>query len=235
MSCSNPLKLYETDLKKSARINHSDFTKSALMKSNNEFDYQLIPCRYCLNCRIDRQNEMIDKCEYEYISKKCGAFVTFTYDDIHLFQNSFIDSKTGKTVATINKKDGKDFLNRLNKLVHKESDRLKKLGLPDTLCNKDYTYVITHEYGDKFNRPHFHCLFFGLDFAYCERLFWRAWNNHGSIQVGAIKNGGIAYAVKYIDSQEYGTPAFFKYDYHHLVRPNSSHSLGLGEGLYLSQ
>lgn len=78
-------------------------------------------------------------------------------------------------------------------------------------------------------------MFFGLDFAYCERLFWKAWNAQGAIQVGSIKNGGIAYVTKYISSQEFGDVAFFKYDYHHLTRPSSSHSLHFGDGLYEEQ
>lgn len=235
MACSNPIKLYPENIKQSLKKSHVDYRMLAYERSFGNQDYFEVPCRYCLNCRTDRQNELVDRAEYEYINYGCGAFVTFTYDDVHLFNNSFIDSKTGKTIATINKKDGKEFLDRLNKLVHKESDRLKRLGLPDTLCRKDYKYILTHEYGDSFQRPHIHALFFGLDFAYCERLFWRAWNYKGSIEVGAIKNGGIAYATKYISSQTYGIDDFYKYTYHHLERPSSSHSLEFGEGLYKSQ
>ena len=183
MACSNPLKLYESDIKSSYHKNHADFTVSAFRSSQGENDYFLVPCRYCLNCKVDRQNELVDRCEYEYINYGCGAFVTFTYDDVHNFKNCFIDSKTGEPCYTINKKDGKDFLNRLNKLVHADN---KKTGF-NPLCRKDYKYLITAEYGDKFKRNHFHVLFFGLDFAYCERMFWKAWNYQGSIEVGAIK------------------------------------------------
>ena len=236
MSCSNPLHLTKDFISKNGSTkSHIDFDKLCFKRSFGELNYIEVPCNWCLNCRIDKQSQLIDRCEYEYINYGCGAFVTFTYDDFHLFKNSFIDSHSGQTLSTINKKDGKDFLNRLNKLVHKESNRLKKLKIDNKLCRPDYKYVIAYEYGDKFNRPHIHCLFFGLDFAYCERLFWRAWNFQGSIEVGAIKNGGIAYATKYISEQTFGTDAFYKYDYHHLERPSSSHSLGLGLGLFESQ
>lgn len=236
MACSEPLKLFkDTFGKNNLSKSHVDFDRLAFRRSFGELPYIEVPCNWCLNCRIDKQSSLIDRCEYEYIKYGCGSFVTFTYDDVHLFKNSFIDSHSGQTMATINYKDGKDFLNRLNKLVHKESDRLKKLKLPDTLCREDYKYVIAYEYGDRFNRPHIHCLFFGLDFAYCKRLFWRAWNFQGSIEVGAIKNGGIAYATKYISEQSFGTDSFYKYTYHHLNKPKSSHSLGLGSGLYEDQ
>ena len=231
MACSSPLRLYQEDVRSGIVPNHADFKQSALRSSFGHNEFFTVPCRYCLNCRVDRQNEIVDRCEYEYINYGCGAFVSFTYDDYHNFKNGFIDSKDGQFKYSINKKDGKDFLNRLNKLVHQEN---KKTGY-NPLCRKDYKYVITHEYGDKFQRNHIHCLFFGLDFAYCERLFWKAWDFQGSIQVGAIKDGGIAYCVKYISEQEYGLSKLFKYNYHHQTAPCSSHSLGLGSGLYKSQ
>ena len=117
MSCSKPIRLYKSQLKPSLRKNHSDFELNALRKSFNECEYIEVPCRYCLNCRVDRQNELVDRAEYEYINYGCGAFVTLTYDDYHNQKNSFIDSHTGELTYSINKKDGKDFLNRLNKLV----------------------------------------------------------------------------------------------------------------------
>lgn len=234
MACSNPLKIY--DPKPSLRKNHADFHLNNLRRSFNEESFVRVPCRYCLNCRVDRQNEFVDRAEYEYIQYGCGAFVTFTYDDVHNFKNAFINAKTGEITYSINKKDGKDFLNRLNKLVHNHNKELRKKGIKyNPLCRDDYKYVITSEYGDSFGRNHFHCLFFGLDFAYCERLFWKAWRYQGAIEVGAIKNGGIAYCVKYITDQQFGSERFYKYDYMGLTAPSSSHSLGFGEGLYKSQ
>lgn len=231
MACSSPIRLYEKDIKTSRFKNHADFKTQALKASFGHDEFFTVPCRYCLNCRVDRVNEIVDRAEYEYASYGCGAFVTLTYDDYHNFQNGFVDSHDGQFKYSINKKDGKDFLNRLNKIVHKE---VKKIGF-NPLCRKDYKYLITHEYGDKFGRNHMHVLFFGLDFAFCERLFWRAWEYQGDIQVGAIKNGGIEYAVKYINSQEYGLEKLFNYTYHHLTPPSSSHSLGFGDGLFKSQ
>ena len=231
MACSSPLRLYAEDIKTGLVKNHADFTQQALKNSFGHDKYFTVPCRHCLNCRVDRQNEIVDRAEYEYIKYGCGSFVTLTYDDVHDFKNGFIDSKTGEFVYSINKKDGKDFLNRLNKEVHKFN---KKYGF-NPLCRKDYKYLITHEYGDQFNRNHMHVLFFGLDFAMCERLFWKAWNYQGEIQVGSIREGGIEYCVKYISEQEYGLPKTFKYLYHHLTPPCSSHSLGFGSGLYKSQ
>ena len=235
MSCSKPLQITKDTLKKSSRINHAiPFELSAMYKSNFHHDYINVPCGWCLNCRVDKMNELSDRCEYEYINYGCGAFVTFTFDDYHIDEYTFIDSKDGKVKATLSKKCLKDFLNRLNKLVHKYN---KKYGLTP-FCRPDYKYLCVGEYGEngsQFDRPHYHCLFFGLDFAMCERLFWQAWQFQGSIQVGAIRNGGIGYVVSYLDKQVYGFESFLKYDYHGLKKPFQVHSKCLGEGLFKSQ
>lgn len=187
------------------------------------------PCGRCLNCRVDKQNELTHRCEYEYIDKKCGAFVTFTYDDPHIQKLMRTDSK-GNLNATLSKRDLKLFLDRLNKNVHKIPENI--------LCNHKYKYLAVGEYGEhgqKFDRPHFHILFFGLDFAYCKKLFEKSWNYQGKIDVLPILNGGIRYVLKYIDKQLFGEQAFLKYDKNNLQRPFQQHSLGLGSGLYTSQ
>lgn len=236
MACSNPLPLRRSDLKESPRTFYSTrdrFELMSLVNSNWTRNYSKIPCGRCLNCRIDKQNELSDRCEYEYIKYGCGAFVTFTFDDIHLNPYSFIDSRDGQLKATLDRKCLKDFLNRLNKHVHKFN---REHGLTP-FCRPDYKYLAVGEYGEngsQFDRPHFHVLFFGLDYAMCERLFWRSWQ-FGNIQVGAIRNGGIGYVVSYLDKQFYGFEKFLKYTYHHLEPPFQVHSLGLGEGLYTDQ
>lgn len=232
MSCSNPWRLYASDIKPNRRNDiQLDHELNALRYSLNNHEYYTVPCGYCVNCRQDRINQFVDRAEYEYSKFGSGAFVTFTYDDYHLNPYQYIDARTGKLTSTLSRKDGKDFLNRLNKIVHKF---VKENG-NSALCNKDYKYVLTGEYGDKFERPHFHCLFFGLDFAYCKRLFWRAWQGRGAIQVNPIRSGGIKYCVKYISSSEFGEQAFLKYDLHKKTRPYSVHSTKFGYDLYLSQ
>ena len=163
MSCSKPYKLYPQDIKTSSRsrLNQEDYRDLAIRLSLGHDDYFSVPCGMCLNCRVDRQNSLIDRAEWEYINYGCGAFVTFTFDDAHLNQYQFIDSKDGKLKATLSRKCGKDFLNRLNKLVKK----FCKENGTTPLCRPDYKYILSGEYGDKFKRPHFHALFFSLAFA----------------------------------------------------------------------
>lgn len=192
-----------------------------------------VPCGWCLNCRVDKQNELRDRCEYEYIDKKCGAFVTFTFDDINLYRYMHYDSHDNKLRASLSKKDTKRFLDRLNKLVHSQPDSL--------LCNHHYKYLVVGEYGEHgdnpalVGRPHLHCLFFGLDYAFCKKLFAKAWQDNGEIYIGNIGDGAIGYCLKYLDKQLHGKQSFYKYEYHNQEAPFQRHSLGLGSGLFTSQ
>lgn len=191
------------------------------------------PCGWCLNCRVDKSNSLRDRCEYEYIDKKCGAFITLTYDDNNLIRYMQYDEINNKLVASLSKKACKDFLNRLNKNVHKHENNL--------LCNHNYKYLIVGEYGEHgdnpalLNRPHYHLLVFGLDFAYCKKIFADSWQGSGNIFIGSIGAGAISYVLKYLDKQLFGELAKEKYDNHGMQRPFQWHSLGLGSNLFKSQ
>lgn len=241
MACSKPLFIpwNKYHLNSDKELRHIVFNPLRMLYAQDarSFDPRgygyTVPCGWCTNCRVDKINQMIDRCEYEYIQYNCGAFVTFTYDDDHLQPHMFYDTKSKCVRATLSKSDAKKFLDRLNKSVH---DNVRKFGRQ--YCNPDYKYILVGEYGENgscFDRPHYHCLFFGLDFKICERLFWRAWKFKGSIQVGPIKNGGIHYVLEYIDKQLHGKQSFYKYDYHHLVPPFQWHSSNLGLNLYTTQ
>lgn len=197
------------------------------------YNQTFFPCGWCLNCRIDKSNQLRDRCEYEYIKYKCGAFVTFTIDDNNMLRYMKYDNINKKLVASLSKKRAKEFLDRLNKIVHKQENSL--------LCNHNYKYLLVGEYGEHgdnaalVNRPHLHCLFFGLDFAACKKLFAEAWQYQGNIYVGNIGDGAISYVLKYLDKQLFGDLAKIKYENHNLERPFQHHSLGLGSGLFQEQ
>lgn len=196
----------------------------------DDYTKNYFPCGYCLNCRIDKRNSLQHRCERELIEYGCGAFVTFTYDDPHLIHNLVYDPQDSTLRATLSKRDCKKFLDRLNKIVHMNENNV--------LCNHNYKYLIVGEYGENgsmFDRPHFHALFFGLDFAYCRKMFERAWRFQGQITVGSIGRGAIPYVLKYLDKQLFGDLAKMKYDQHGLERPFQHHSCGLGSALYREQ
>lgn len=217
MACSNPLPLYKNErLSQYTDLYHRYFDT-------------YIPCGRCLNCRVDKINQYTHRCESELIKRRSGAFVTFTYDDYHIQPLLRKDSKNN-TVATLSRSDCKHFLDRLNKIIHKQQNNI--------LCQHDYKYIIAGEYGDHgkiFNRPHFHALFFGLDYAFCKKLFAQAWQGRGSIKVLPIMSGAPRYLLDYITTLEYGEIRKIKYENNNIEPPFQTHSLGLGSDLYYKQ
>lgn len=192
--------------------------------------WSYVPCGYCLNCRVDKQNQLTHRCEEELINFKCGAFVTLTYDDFHIVDNLRHD-KDGNLNATLSRSDFRHYMYRLRSNI--------KNRLPNTLLsNHHFKFLAVGEYGGDgqiFDRPHFHILFFGLDFALCKKEIVKAWQGRGMVKCLPILNGGIRYVLKYLDKQLFGSQAAKKYDENNIERPFQVHSLGLGSSLFEKQ
>lgn len=201
----------------------------------NYRDYQL-PCGYCLNCRKDKQNYYADRANYEYCKRLTASFVTFTYSDLFLLKNAvhdefgrpIFDDDNGvrKLRATLNYDDFTQFVDRIRHYIKYHPE------IQGCLCQPDFSYIYTGEYGDEFGRPHFHVLFFGLDFAYCKKLIFSSWP-YGFIDVLPLLDGGIRYVCKYIDKQVFGELAELRYDFLGLARPRIRMSKSFGKGLLL--
>lgn len=195
-----------------------------------------VPCGWCLNCRKDKQNYIIDRAIFEYKKRLTASFVTFTYDDIHLLSQCAVldefnspifdyDENNKKTLrASLNYSDVTHFIDSIRKYVLRHSE------LHGVCCQPDFSYMYVGEYGDIFNRPHFHVLFFGLDFAFCKKLLFSRWQ-YGFIDVLPLLDGGISYVTKYLDKQVHGSLAFETYDSRGLSRPRLRLSQGFGKGL----
>lgn len=188
-----------------------------------------IPCRRCINCRIDRQNMWVDRCTYEFKKRISGAFVTFTYDDEHLYNELLVKGNDEKIRASLKIDHARKFIERIRKYIENHEE------IQNILCQKDFTYCGVGEYGNNgeiFDRPHFHILFFGLDFKYCESLFKKEWQK-GFIDSLPILNGGIRYVLKYMDKQIIGKQDIWEnYKRWRLEEPKQFQSKGLGSELY---
>lgn len=181
--------------------------------------YQLIPCNNCLGCRVDKTLLWQTRCNIEYIRPSSrSAFVTFTYDDLHLPYN---ENALLPTIREI------DFHHYVDNLRHK----VKKMSALPFGCRKDFAFFGCMEYGDSFARPHAHILFFGLDFADCKKIFVDSWKN-GSVKSLPVFNGGIRYVVDYMSKNLNGDIAVAEYDDTLRERPFFSNSKGLGSSLF---
>lgn len=166
-----------------------------------------IPCGQCFCCRLDLQKKYCDRMFCAWHSHDVSAFVTFTYDDEHLI------IKDGFCNASLSKDD-----------LHKYLDNIKH-----QLKNVDFEYFACGEYGDKFNRPHYHVLFFGLDYQYHRKFFEKTWKK-GLVKVLPCTSKAFKYVSKYIVKDT----AFDNAHYYDLglVPPFRKFSRGLGSKVF---
>lgn len=220
MSCSQPFTM---------QLRKSEYSRLSI-----PYPVYQIPCGWCLNCRKDRQNYFADRAKYELCTRLTGSFVTFTYDDPHLLTECVPDLPdtlpNGMPYTTLRYDHLTKFIDNIRHYVknHKE--------IQNVLCQPDFSYMYVGEYGDVFrdHRPHFHVLFFGLDFAYCKKFIFNSWKK-GFIDVLPILNGGIEYVTKYMDKQLHGDLAKIEYDNRGLARPRLHCSARFGQGLLWSK
>lgn len=189
-----------------------------------------LPCGCCLSCKIDRRSlwEMRLKSEWQKY-QRC-AFVRLSYDDFHLPYG-----KDG-LYPSLNRSDVHKFLDNIrNKL--KYYDFKGMLNNPDVRkgVRPDFKYFVVGEYGEDKGRPHYHVIFFGLDFQQAKKLIQTTWKK-GFTDVRPLKSGGIRYVLKYIDKGlAAGRSRVMLYDRFCIERPKIMASKGIGVDYFLSQ
>lgn len=177
-----------------------------------------VPCNNCLGCRIDKLMLWQARCNSEYIKYR-SAFVTFTYDDYNL------PYKTSSSMfPTLVRLD-------LHKYIDNIRHKVKKLSLIPDGCCKDFHYFGCGEYGDSFQRPHYHVLFFGLDFADFNNFFVSTWKK-GLVKSLPVSTGAIRYVVDYMTKNINGDMALKQYDEQDIERPFYVCSRGIGSDFF---
>lgn len=150
-----------------------------------------IPCGMCIGCRINRSRTWALRCVHESKQHTFNSFVTLTYDDDHLPPEGSID----KTSLQLFFK------------------KLRKAGFV-------FRYFAAGEYGGETNRPHYHILFFGIDFhqdrkrykttavgvLYNSETLTKIWGN-GNALIANFNYSTAEYVAKYIIGKELGKDA----------------------------
>lgn len=159
-----------------------------------------VPCGRCPACRRRKQNEWAFRIMEESNYSKFSAFITLTSDDDHLFY-----SDSG--IPTLS------------------SDRIHKFT-KDLRYRYNYRYFLCGEYGDKFDRPHYHMIFFSNDDVSVEKLtedLLKVWpDGHVKVQY-PLTPGRAKYCAKYSMKQ-------VGYDYRDVTPPFSRMSRRPGIG-----
>ncbi|ALS03690.1 VP4 [Gokushovirus WZ-2015a] len=141
-----------------------------------------VACGQCIGCRIDRTQDWATRITHEASLHDLNVFLTLTYDDDHLPPG-----------GSLVKKDFQDFMKRLR---FQHEGRIR--------------YFACGEYGDQTERPHYHAIIFGADFAdkrahskndqgdqlYTSDLLDSLWGK-GKCFIGSVSIESAHYVAKY--------------------------------------
>lgn len=156
-----------------------------------------LPCGKCIGCRLDRAQEWRGRLMHELQDHRLSAFLTLTYSDANL-----------PAGGVLVKKHMQDFLKRLRKATGG--------GIRFFACG---------EYGDTTQRPHYHAIIFGHDWAdkkmykttkqgnklYMSESLNSMWG-HGNCWIGAVTADSCGYVARYIMKKVTGDQAKDHYE-----------------------
>ena len=140
-----------------------------------------IKCGQCIGCRLERREFWTIRCYLESKMHRDNCFVTLTYDEAHYPQ-----------YGSLCYRDFQLFAKRLR----------AKVG--------PFRFFMCGEYGDELDRPHYHALFFGLDFSdkykcnsirssfavYRSETLESCWT-HGFSSIGDVSYASARYCAAY--------------------------------------
>ncbi len=155
-----------------------------------------VPCNHCIGCLSDKRKMWSYRIKEEIKSCDRSLFVTLTYNDEHLPKND-------KGQPIVYRKDVTNFMKRLRKRVNKYLN---------------VRYFGCSEYGDAFQRPHYHLILFitykkefydlpkqqriaYLSYNNTSEIIRNAWSLHndsfGFVQLREVRDSDVKYTAKY--------------------------------------
>lgn len=110
-------------------------------------------CGHCSECVAEKVTDLQKRSLLESSQSAWLFFATFTYDDEHVPYHTDLSVSDAPARQTLRPKD-------IQAMRHRVDKRLSQLDPSDALYKLDYSMVYVGEYGGKFNRPHYHCLYY---------------------------------------------------------------------------
>lgn len=200
MPCYKPIfgvrSIKETSSGKRKIVFSSSVARIIALGESFPTDALVLPCGQCIGCRLSRARDWAIRCHCESSLYDSNCFITLTYSPESL-----------PSGGTLVKKHFQDFMKRLR----------KRFG-------KGVRYYHCGEYGERFQRPHYHACLFNFDLP--DRKLWRIDNGqrlytseiladlwtHGFCTVGDVTFESAGYVARYITKKIYGDPAKDHYD-----------------------
>lgn len=134
MTCFKPISAWY-----SKDVNHNGkhylvFNRAHALDPRNSIN---IPCGQCIGCRLEKSRQWAIRCVCEQQMSSESCFITLTYDDDHL-------PSSGSLVPD----DLQKFFKRLRRFLEYHNEI-------------SIRYFACGEYGEQFQRPHYHAIVFG--------------------------------------------------------------------------
>ena len=146
-----------------------------------KYTKQGVPCGKCLTCIKKKRGQWFLRLGHELHYSTSAYFVTLTYAE------KCLPRVRGK--PTLSKKDFNKFL----KNVRKQQDNLTDKHNAE---KQKIRYYGCGEYGDTFDRPHYHILLFNTLPDVITHLD-KSWN-YGAVHIGDITPARMMYTTKYM-------------------------------------
>lgn len=182
---------------------YSEHTRKYLesLGVTNYQSHYKVPCGQCNDCLQARANSWLVRLRSHMKDTFSSYFVTLTYEN---------PPRTYNGLYTAKKDDIQRYFKRLRKI---ETD------------NNNIKYYAVSEYGEQYQRPHYHAIIFNVN---DRRSILRAWAPNdiliGQVHIGDVTSASIKYVSGYI-GKKIGIP---QYDYDDRVPEFSLMSKGLG-------
>jgi hypothetical protein len=197
MPCYHPRTAYISEHK----INSDDTVKTKAyrtvsFKESDEHNRQIqIPCGQCVGCRLEKSRQWAVRCMHEAQMHEENCFVTLTYDNEHLPQD-----------LSLKYEHFQEFIRSLRDYFRYNHN---KTGI---------RFYMAGEYGESFDRPHYHAAIFGINFSdrkfhkrtaagsniYVSEILNSLWT-HGYSSIGDVTFESAAYVARYIMKKQTGT------------------------------
>jgi len=174
---------------------------------------QELACGQCIGCRLERSRQWAIRCVHEASQHEDNCFITLTYAPACLPAN-----------ASLVLKDFQDFFKRFRKQFV-----WNKIGPLEQFKVRQIRFFHCGEYGEKYERPHYHAVIFGFDFpdkvefhpwdakrakrlrdagmkVYWSEYLARLWP-FGTHEIGTVTFESAAYVARYITKKVTGENA----------------------------
>lgn len=150
-----------------------------------------VRCGKCFACVDNRHKQWAVRLQSEMDCSSTAYFVTLTFDDVHLLENTL---EFGKREITLFLKRFRHFLKNPYLDI---SDRYKVPQIEGKTAN--FKYFLVGEFGSKNKRLHFHLLLFNVMYNKEKTvdILNLIWGN-GLVHIGDIQTGGISYVTDYM-------------------------------------